>query len=863
MSLAPILLAATTSDIKIRQPAEKQLADAEANNFPLYFVALCKELGNEQLQAPARQLAGLQLKNCMDAKSENLQAQKNARYLALDASARATVKTMVVQILGSSLKEARSTAALVIGKIAAIEIPANTWNELLAQLMANIASEQAAVRQSSFEALGYVCEECPGAPLLLQASGNILQAIAHGLRAEEKDEGVKMAAITCLTNALEFVKTNFEDPTQRNIIMQMVFAAASAPEKSIKESAYQCLVAIAARYYQHLNDYMGTIHGMTSFAIQQDDDDLARQGIEFWSTVCETELEIAIELEECQELKTQPTRQSLGLMARALSTITPLLLQSLTKQSDELDDETDNAAKAAAFCIGLVSENVSDAIVDIVLPFVHNNIRNPNWRFREAAVLAFGYMLDGPDRIKMTPVVQGAFSVLLEHMADENDLIKDTTAWTLGRVCEYYAGEVVNEVTLPQLIQVFRSGLTEHPSIAKNVAWAINNLAAEVSLSPGATTSPLSCYFKDLVTELLALTAQVDEPKLVDNAFTAITKLVENSAPDSLPLLALLYPNLLQRLAGTFTASSTTVGATIQAQVQVQGLMCGLLQVLLRKTPPQAVQPYADNMMNLLLNIFRNPMKSESALEEAMHCVGSVADCLGASFEPYLNAFMPYVLEGLKNPTDHHLCSNSIVALQSIAYAVKDKISPAGDDLIRTLLANLQNASVDRTIKPTIISCIADLAYTFGLYFERYLGSIMEMLNQASAITVKTNFVDSEEWEWTNSLRESILDCYSCILGALCPLNGQANLGERFLPFLQQIYTFLEAIASDGNRIETVLKKAVALIFDLAKDLRGPHIQNMLRAPCIPHLIECASKIPALLEIAQDADSETKVCLAR
>ena len=56
---------------------------------------------------------------------------------------------------------ARHTAALAIAKIAAIELPAKQWPELVSTLLANmnIQPPNPGLKQSTLEALGYVCEE--------------------------------------------------------------------------------------------------------------------------------------------------------------------------------------------------------------------------------------------------------------------------------------------------------------------------------------------------------------------------------------------------------------------------------------------------------------------------------------------------------------------------------------------------------------------------------------------------------------------------------------------------------------------------------------------------------------------------------
>lgn len=129
--------------------------------------------------------------------------------------------------------DVRHTAALVVAKVAAIEVPKGQWPELISALLANMAVQppNPGLRTSTMEALGYVCEELGNLDedYLEQAEVNsILTAVAQGMRKEEGSVDVRHAATVALTNALEFASTNFGNDNERNYIMQIVCEATIA-----------------------------------------------------------------------------------------------------------------------------------------------------------------------------------------------------------------------------------------------------------------------------------------------------------------------------------------------------------------------------------------------------------------------------------------------------------------------------------------------------------------------------------------------------------------------------------------------------------------------------------------------------------
>jgi importin subunit beta-1 len=117
---------------------------------------------------------------------------------------------------------------------------------------------------------------------------------------------------------------------------------------------------------------------------------------------------------------------------------------------------------AAATCLSLLAAASEDAIVQPILTYVEANIQSPDWHLREASVMAFGSILEGPTPAILGPLVKSAFPMLLGMMSDPVVGVKDTCAWTLGRVCELLMEQA--QPFLPQLVQVCLLILTRQGS---------------------------------------------------------------------------------------------------------------------------------------------------------------------------------------------------------------------------------------------------------------------------------------------------------------------------------------------------------------------------------------------------------------
>lgn len=850
MSLSDTVLKATSSDPNVRVPAEKMLKQMEASNLPEYLCGLCMELGDNKKNPGSRRLAGIILKNTLVAKEESSRFKLARRWLNLAGDVRTRVKQMLCHILKDPEKNVRSTAALVIGQIARVEIPESMWDDLVPMLVQNITTNQGgdALRHSSFEALGYVCEECPTA---LQAqSNNVLRAIHNGMRKEEQNMDIKFAATKALENALEFVKGNMENPNDRKMIMDMVYGVTQCNEVRVRAAAYQCLIQIAGLYYQFLRESIAVIFELTKHAMQHENEEVTPCAIEIWSTICEEEIERIEEAEEAQSNNEAPAHPCQKFIESAQAQLVPQLMICLTKQSEDVDDDTFDSATAAGSCIELIATTTKDLVVPIAMPFITQHIRSQDWRHREASILAFGAILDGPSPQVLSPMVSQAFPILLNSMKDPMPLIKDTSAWTIGRVCSFVP-ETINDEVLEHLMLTLVNALQDVPKVASASAWAIHNLAEVMQVGDNDQTTPLSRYFEGLVRSLLQTSARPDasEANLMATAYETINVLIMKAAKDRHELIAFLMPPMMERLRETVMATNLA-GTDKDRRDEVQGLLCSVMNTIITKlggVDPNTILPFADNLMVCFLKVLGT--NQASVHEEALMAIGAIAGCVGADFEKYMQTLNPYLIVGLRNADEFHVCVDATVVVSEIAAALGQRLFPYADDLMLLLLKNLNSGDIERVVKPHLITCMGDVAMSLGPLFDRYFRHVMEMMVSASSIQLDTS--DYENAEYLVQLRDAVLFCYTSILQGL----GPEKIG-MFMNFMKPVVEFIDVIANEQDK-EPLLKNAVGVIGDMASKL-GKQVAQFLNRPSVLNLINeaSASKDETVRQSAEFAKSE-------
>eukprot|EP00804_Cyclotella_cryptica_P027312 CCRYP_019635-RA/>CCRYP_019635-RA protein AED:0.18 eAED:0.18 QI:0/-1/0/1/-1/0/1/0/692 len=661
----------------------------------------------------------------------------------------------------------------------------------------------------------------------------MLTTIVDGIRPDRPD-AIRLAAAQALRNSLAFTRKNMENENERNMIMKTICEATQSPDARVRAAAYECIVQIAFQYYDKLQSYMQTLFQLTFATIRNDEESVALQAIEFWSTLCEEEMELIELANECAEMgrEVPPESVCVGYVKAALEHLCPLLTETLMKQDEDLavDDDVWNLSMSGASCLTLVAATVLDDVVPVIMPFVQQNIQSENWRNREAATMAFSSILDGPSDESIGTYVNQAVPVLLSALSDSNDLVKDTTAWTIGKICDLHVRAIPAD-TFPTLVNGLASKLlTESPRVSSQACFGIHNLAAAFKNDEAAEktgTNLLSQYMPTLLQTLLQVVDREDavESNLRIGAFEAMSVLIQNSAPDVLNVLMQLLPAINDRLGQSFNMPCLTNEDKEQKE-GIQGLLCGLIQVIAIKTTKEAILPFCDSIMTNFLQVLQT--KNATCHEEALSATSAIATILEGDFVKYMTALQPFLMAGLRNFEAYQVCTCAVGLVGDISRSIENNIQPFCDEIMSALIEALQNASLHRSVKPPVLSCFGDIALAIGAAYEPYLQLSLMMLLQAAQTRAPDD--DEELIDYVNTLREGILEGYTGIVQGL----KDGNRAEVLLPYIEAIMGFLELLASDrrNDYDNEVLSKAVGLIGDIASCL-GSQIKNHISKPYI------------------------------
>ncbi|KAG6021566.1 hypothetical protein E4U41_002457 [Claviceps citrina] len=809
-----VLANSLSPDANLRNAAEQQLNQAAESNFPLYLATLVQELANEQADASIRVAAGLALKNAFTARDYARLQELQTKWLQqTDDETKTRVKQLTLQTLSSDNAQAGNAAAQVISSIAAIELPRHQWSDLMPFLVKNVTDGADHQKQASLTTIGYICES-PDAELrvaLISHSNAILTAVVQGARKEEANTEVRLAAITALGDSLEFVSSNFKHEGERNYIMQVVCEATQADDSRIQQGAFGCLNRIMALYYDNMRFYMEkALFGLTILGMKSEDEDVAKLAVEFWSTVCEEEY--SIEDDNAQAESQDQMRPFYNFARVAANEVVPVLLTLLTKQDGDATDDEYNISRAAYQCLQLYSQAVGASIITPVLQFVEANLRSEDWRFRDAAVSAFGAIMEGPEEKVLDPIVKQALPILITMMDDQNLQVRDSTAFTLGRVT-YACAEAIDAAhNLPSLIESLFKGLLSNAKMAPSCCWALMNLAERFAGDFGAASNPLTPHFTQAVSTLLDVTARQDADTSVRTAaYEVLNVFVQNAATDSLQPVASLCDVVIKRLDETIPLQSQVVSVEDKITLEeMQNSLCAVLQAIVARLDKDIISQ-GDRIMQTLLQILNSVGAKSSVPEAVFGTISALSTAMEEDFGKYMEAFSPFLYNALGNQEESSLCSMAIGLVSDITRSMGERSQPFCDNFMNYLLNNLRSPTLSNQFKPAILQCFGDIAAAITGHFETYLSVVATVLEQAATVVASPDG-PIEMIDYVISLREGIMDAWGGIIGAMKASN-KVQVLQQYVP---TIFNLLLQIANDTIRSEALMRASMGVIGDLA-----------------------------------------------
>jgi len=795
MDIIQVLQGALSPDPLIRQQSDTLLNGFVNNQYGPFLLALCAEFAKETNTENNRQLFGLYIKNIITAIDERILEEKVNRWLQCDVNIKAQIRLGFLQGLHSEVPVVRHTAAQIIAAFGAVDLHRGEWSNLIQQLLENATNPNTStgVKTSSLEALGYLCENLEEPSCLSpEVVNSILTVIMQGISDTNQYE-IRLVSLKALLNSLFFAKKNFENEQESDFIVKCICEASQRTDIKERLVAYECIATVAEFFYEKLPRYIQTFAQLTSSVIISSDDEIATQALNFWENITMTELDAKEDIENGIEDTVMHNITSV-----CAQSLVPILLQSLTKQSEEDDDDND-VSNAAGRVLSDVSVIIETNIIPLVLPFIHQNINNPDWHFKDAAITSFGLILDGPSENEISPIITQAVPFLLPCLTDSNPRIRDSTLWTFGRIFDTNM-DSINPAMFPELMTIINALLSDSdPRVIYQACLAIHSFANFFETDEIQETNALSPYMAILIQSLMSVVYRYEDDTR-NQTYEAINMLVRNSAYDMNDLVK----NLLQDSVNRLEVSMNSAGLDLQGYLSVLIGVCVEKIGIANLAGGEAI---IDKVVASFLQIIET--KGSLAQEETLMSLGTLIVTLEDSYQRYVDRTIPPLLNNLRDLEQKSIIISTIGVVGDLCRSLGKSMSPYINDIMICMVQILQSPIVDREVKPPALSIFSDIALAIGENIEPYLPHIMMYLEQAAGIQPG----NEDDQEYINSVRSSICDSYTGLIQGL----SETDKTSLLEPYFPQIRMFISTLIKSDYNSEELLLQGSSLLGDIGQ----------------------------------------------
>lgn len=398
-----------------------------------------------------------------------------------------SLRTQAVQaLLQNPTYDEQRPAAQLIASMARIDFSRKEWSELIPGLLGVMRSPAAppTAKRAVLTCIAYVANAVDESPdALPPALINDMLAVCLTYARDASNMEIQAAAMSAVSELLPYCEEIFTSPhtePQRAFLVETTCEACAARSDRVRAYAAECLANIGSMYYDSLRPFIPQLFKVTSETIAKAVDEDSTDGmmaIEFWTQLAEIE-------------SGKSSTESHAFVNRALPHLAPLLWDVLTTKrlDDEPVQEEDDGVVNLFMCASALLRQL--AIVDFqrlreaLAPKIDAGFGSADWRQRDAAVMALGFIAEASDGAREDAVpkdlIQRYFPSIMSRLlegsggAPETDeRVANSLTWCASIILRnhFAIATVINGADLVEpCISVFEALLTKKPHIARYAA---------------------------------------------------------------------------------------------------------------------------------------------------------------------------------------------------------------------------------------------------------------------------------------------------------------------------------------------------------------------------------------------------------
>jgi importin subunit beta-1 len=436
--------------------------------------------------------------------------------------------------------------------------------------------------------------------------------------------------------------------------------------------------------------------------------------------------------------------------------LTDIMATKVEEDAGE-DKEAFGVAEAAQTCLQSVAGAARDEVVDPVMRFINTNFMSPDWKRRDAAVMAFGLIMQGP----LPETLRSRYiRDVLPHLGarlkggsacDPSISVRSSVAFALAEIFEHHVEVLTLKDELLPAVAMLCSALDDEPVVTEQVTRALDNLLESGQEQDGYTdstgaTSVLSPAFYATINLLMTRADKPDasECNVRQSCYEVISTIVHGgSKADRIVLQSLLGDSLTRIAASLSRLASATSTQAHTAEAAIQSALVGLVGDIVLAIAEDAL-PQADAIVASMISV----LDARTSTEDAWATLTSLASFMGGADDAaggkggapaiarYLPALWPRMMAALNSPADASNCKAAVVFASEVARSLGVSLLDRAAEVLTSLIKLLTDPLVERAVKPSALVCLGDVALALGPAVHPFLPTMHAVVLGAAAIPV-------------------------------------------------------------------------------------------------------------------------------
>mmetsp|Transcript_27279 Transcript_27279/g.66454 ORF Transcript_27279/g.66454 Transcript_27279/m.66454 type:complete len:451 (-) Transcript_27279:1171-2523(-) len=395
--------------------------------------------------------------------------------------------------------------------------------------------------------------------------------------------------------------------------------------------------------------------------------------------------------------------------------------------------------------------------------------------------------------------------LFIRHLDVLESNICSLASWSLGKICG--EGSFFLRYETNQIIRILFSNFIKNPQI-KTISWTLNQLF----MTLGKEGFFSWCFEEILWSILKALFLEYNNKKRSDELFEILGSLILNSTVREKNFIFSTFPLIFYKFKEIIQSSDPS---SFFEKNENPNNLIRIINIIVQKYGKNLGNNFCQELFDfiqILIFYFEKSNNENYFDEELLICIGTLVHTFKKNFSKYFKNWIPFLLNCISSINIHQTTSLAIGIIGDLCRALGNEFRPYLEETLDILIEILQNNQINRDIKPLILSCFGDMAFTTEDFFPKYFVFIIPLFKAASSF-VQFNFVrdDPDSFDCKIQLKEAILEGMSSLIQNK---STKINIGEIFEK-LDWILNFLQKVVEEDRSL-TITQLCICLIGDLS-----------------------------------------------